>query len=199
MNGLSDKFDIASRSYNRALRWDDTDSAVAYLPPESVHGFLAERDTTDDVVKIVDYDRVRVQVDQKRAQGFVRVMLQWHYDDSLTVETCIVEQIWQYHAGDWILVEEWQIKGTPLFFFAEYDEDDPQAPHPYLPGLESFRETRMIGLSDAEKRKRIREAKRSARESLPPADGDREEEEPSQLPVASGGTSLGTPATSQVR
>ena len=75
MNGLSDKFDIASRSYNRALRWDDMDTAVAYLPPESVHGFLAEREIGEDVIKIVDYDRVRVQVDQKHAQGFVRVML----------------------------------------------------------------------------------------------------------------------------
>ncbi len=196
MNGLSDKFDIASRSYNRALRWDDMDTAVAFLPPESVPGFLAERETTEDVIKIVDYDRVRVQVDQKHAQGFVRVMLQWHYDDSLTVETCMIDQIWQYHSGDWTLVEEWQIKGSPLFFFADYDEEDPEAPHPYLPGLESFRETRMIGLSDAEKRKKIREAKRSARKSAEDAATD---ERAAQVPLARENTSFDTPVMSQAR
>lgn len=199
MNGLSDKFDIASRSYNRALRWDDLDSAMTYLPPESVAGFLAERDVTGDSIKIVDYDRVRVQVDQKLAQGFVRVMLQWHYDDSVTVETCIVDQVWQYHNGDWTLVEEWQIKGTPLFLFAEYDEDHPDAPHPYLPGLASFRETRMIGLSDTEKRKRIREAKRSAHASasgdLPAEDGMPENPAPAEI----GDASFDTPIASQGR
>ena len=80
--------------------------------------------------------------------------------------------------------------------FADYDEEDPEAPHPYLPGLESFRETRMIGLSDAEKRKKIREAKRSARKSAEDAATD---ERAAQVPLARENTSFDTPVMSQAR
>ena len=90
--------------------------------------------------------------------------MRWHYDDSIVVETSVVDQVWQFFDGAWVLVDEWQIKGEPLFLFANREDGETDAPHPYLPGLESFRETRMIGLSDAEKRKKIREAKRAAKE-----------------------------------
>ena len=167
MSGLNDKFDIASRSYNRAVRWGDVDKAMAYLPPESVPGFLAEREDADEEINIVDYERLRVSVDPTEAEGFSRVVVHWHYDDSLVIETSVVDQVWQYYNGAWVLVDEWQVKGEPLFIFAERDEAEPETPHPYLPGLSSFRETRMIGLSDAEKRKRIREAKRAGTPATP--------------------------------
>ena len=163
-SGMQDKFDVASRSYNRAVRWNDLDGAMAYLPSESQPGFLAEREDADDEIQIVDYERVRLSLDPGKAQGSVRVLMRWHYDDSIVVETSVVDQVWQFFDGAWVLVDEWQIKGEPLFLFANREDGETDAPHPYLPGLESFRETRMIGLSDAEKRKKIREAKRAAKE-----------------------------------
>lgn len=188
-SGMQDKFDMASRSYNRAVRWNDLDAAMAYLPSESQPGFLAEREDADDEIEIVDYERVRLSLDPGNAQGSVRVIMRWHYDDSIVVETSVVDQVWQFFDGTWVLVDEWQIKGEPLFLFANREDGETDVPHPYLPGLESFRETRMIGLSDAEKRKKIREAKRAAKEG---ASDDRASLTPEEAMTATPEVDAGT-------
>lgn len=170
-DGLQEKFYDATRGYNRSLRWGDFDRAADYLPPISVDPFLAQHEQVADRLLILDYQLTRLQLDKMTGKAGSRVEVRWHTDDSTIVRTTVVDQQWQFWEGNWYLVDERRARGKPLAIFAELPEDaegnpDPTAPHPYLPGLDGFRDTHEIGMTPKQKRERDRvrrRAKRNAR------------------------------------
>jgi hypothetical protein len=179
-DGMQEKLYDATRGYNRALRWGDFDRAAAYLPDPSVDAFLSQTEEVEDKLVIIDYQLSRLKLEKQTGQAASRVEIKWHTDDRLIVEETIVDQTWQFYEGQWFLVDERRARGKPLAIFAETptDENDEavaDSPHPYLPGLEGFRDTHEIGLSPQEKRVRDRDRRRARRGS----------DARSELPVAS--------------
>lgn len=167
-DGMQEKLYDATRGYNRALRWGDFDRAAAYIPDLAVDAFLSQSEDLEDKLVIIDYELSRLKLEKQTGQAASRVEIRWHTDDRLIVEETIVDQTWQFWEGQWYLVDERRARGKPLALFAESETDDddevlPDSPHPYLPGLEGFRDTHEIGLSPKEKRVRDRDRRRKRR------------------------------------
>ena len=106
---------------------------------------------------IVEYEMQRLDLDHERGVAASRALITWHTDDVLIVKNTMVDQLWQFHEGDFVLVDERRAGGEPLPIFAEVDE----IPHPYLPGLEAFRTAYEIGKENKGNKKTRRRAERA--------------------------------------
>lgn len=155
-DGMQEKLRDATAAYNRSLRWSDYDRAAGYLPAVAQPAFLAHHDEVADRLVIVDYELTRLDLDKTTGIAACRAEISWHTDRRLIVETTAVDQVWQWHQGEFVLVDERRAGGTPLTIFAEPGED----PHPYLPGLEAFRKENAIGEDEKAQRQRRREFRR---------------------------------------
>lgn len=156
---MQEKLRDATAAYNRSLRWSDYDRAASYMPQPSQPAFLAHVDELEDQLVIVDYELTRLDLDKATGIAACRAEISWHTDRRLIVETTAVDQVWQWHQGDFVLVDERRSGGAPLAIFAEPGEDS----HPYLPGAESFREANAIGVDEKTQRQQRRRARRDAR------------------------------------
>ncbi len=154
-DGMQEKLRDASSGYNRSMRWADLDRAAGFLPGTSQPGFLDHHDEIGEKLVIVDYELTRLDLDKSTGIAASRAEIVWHTDRRLIIETTTVDQLWQWHDGKFVLVDERRSGGTPLAIFAEPTEDV----HPYLPGLEQYRRDHAIGADDKTKRKRQREAR----------------------------------------
>lgn len=161
-DGMQEKFYDATSAYNRSLRWGDFDRAVEYVPDEVAQAFLDDHDDNSDDLVILEYELSRLNLDKQTGIGSSRAIIKWHSDRRLIVEETVVDQTWQFHAGDWVLVDERRVDGKVLPIFGEGESD---VSHPYLPGLESFRDENEIGKEAAEKAEKAesRKARREAR------------------------------------
>lgn len=149
-DGMQNKLRDATTGYNRSVRWGDFDRAAGYLPQLSQQAFLAHHDDFSDELVIVDYELTRLDLDKTTGIAASRAEITWHTDRRLIIETTAVDQLWQWHAGNFVLVDERRSGGTPLSVFAEPGE----LTHPYLPGLEAFRTANEIGEEKSRKGRR---------------------------------------------
>jgi hypothetical protein len=140
-DGMHAKLVDASSAYNRNLRWGDFDRAAEYLPEAARTAFLSHHEGLADELVIVDYEVRRLVLNKENGSAASRVVVSWHTARRLIVETTVVDQTWQWHDGAFVLVDEHRNSGTPLAVFAEREE----SPHPYLPGLEAYREAYGMG------------------------------------------------------
>lgn len=157
-DGMIDKLYDSTRVYNRSLRWGDWDRAAEYLPQASTDAFIESHQAVADRLVVIDYQMTRLEVDKPNGIAASQVEISWHTTDHLVVRTTTVDHVWQWHEGRWVLVDERRSGGKPLAIFADVP---PEEPHPYLPGLEAFREEYAIGLDADEKRKHEREQRKA--------------------------------------
>jgi hypothetical protein len=148
-DGMQSKLRDATSAYNGSLRWGDIDRAAEYLPADAQMRFMAQHDEVEDALVIVDYEVTRLDLDKRTGIAASRADISWHTDRELIVRKTAVEQVWQFHDGAFVLVDERRLSGRPLTIFAEPEED----PHPYLPGLQGYRETHSIGEENKKKPK----------------------------------------------
>ena len=158
-DGLQEKLRNASSGYNRALRWGDIDRAAEYLPSKSVNAFLETHDATSEKLVIVEYELTRLDLDRELGVAASRAQISWHTERQLIVKSTVVDQLWQFHEGDFVLVDERRAAGEPLAIFAEVEE----TPHPYLPGLEAYRTEHEIGKENKGSKRKKRRRRRKAR------------------------------------
>jgi hypothetical protein len=140
-DGMQTKLRDATTEYNKSLRWRDIDRAAEWLPAESQQTFLARQDEYAKELVVVDYELTRLDLDKVTGVAASRAQIWWHTDDSTVVEKTIVDQLWQYHEGKFVLVDERRASGTRLGLFAERE-----GAHPYLPGLKRYRKVHDIGV-----------------------------------------------------
>jgi hypothetical protein len=169
-DGMQTKLRDATSGYNGSLRWGDIDRAAEYLPAEAQMLFMETHDDVEDALVIVDYEVTRLDLDKSTGIAASRAEISWHTDRELIVRKTTVDQLWQFHDGRFVLVDERRRAGRPLAIFAEVEED----PHPYLPGLQAYREVHAIG----EENKSTRKARRgrARRRSDGPAQASRSPE-----------------------
>ena len=167
-DGMIEKLYDSTRAYNRSLRWGDWDRAAEHLPQASTNAFMESHQSVEDKLVVLDYQMTRMEIDKQKGIAASQVEIQWHTDRDLVVRTTTVDHLWQWYEGRWYLVDERRSGGKPLAIFAEADD---QGQHPYLPGLEAFRDEFAIGMNADEKRKRDREARQAekARQADPSA------------------------------
>lgn len=176
-DGMQTKLRDATSGYNRSIRWGDFDRAAGYLPQLSQQAFLAHHDDFSEELVIVDYELTRLDLDKNTGIAASRAEITWHTDRRLIIERTAVDQLWQWHEGKFVLVDERRSGGTPLSVFAEPGEKT----HPYLPGIEAFREAHEIGEDERgsalpggkrkRKRNREQEAAQSKAASIGPGHG----------------------------
>lgn len=140
-DGMQTKLRDVTTEYNRALRWRDVDRAAHFLPAESQQQFLRTHEDFGEEVVVVDYELTRLDLDKTTGVAASRAQIWWHTEDSTVLETTMVDQLWQFHEGDFVLVDERRSSGERLGLFAEFIDDE----HPWLPGLDDFRKSRAIG------------------------------------------------------
>lgn len=140
-DGMQSKLRDATTEYNRALRWRDIDRAAEFLPAESQQAFLRMHEEFDEELVVVDYELTRLDLDKTNGVAASRAQIWWHTDASTVIESTAVDQLWQFHEGNFVLVDERRSAGERLGLFPEFVEDD----HPWLPGLEDYRKSRAIG------------------------------------------------------
>jgi hypothetical protein len=140
-DGMQTKLRDASTEYNKSLRWRDLDRAAEWLPADSQQAFLARQDEYAKELIVLDYELTRLDLDKRTGVAASRAQIWWHTDDSTVVETTTVDQLWQFHEGKFVLVDERRGGGTRLGLFAEHDGE-----HPYLPGLQRYRKVHDIGV-----------------------------------------------------
>jgi len=157
---MVDKLYDSTRAYNRSLRWGDWDRAAEYLPGEAADAFIESHMAIEDRLVVLDYQMTRLEVDKQSGIAHSQVQISWHTDDHLVVRTTTVDHLWQWYEGRWYLVDERRGGGRPLSIFAEVAAGDS---HPYLPGLERFRDDYAIGLDAGEKRERERAQRKAKR------------------------------------
>lgn len=160
-DGMQEKLRDATRGYNGAVRWGDIDRAAQYLPGESQQAFLTKMEQAEEDLVIVDYEITRLDLDKTSGIAASRAVIQWHTDRRLVVETTAVDHLWQFHEGRFVLVDERRSGGTPLGVFAESGESG----HPWLPGVEAFREANEIGKDNKKTPREKRKAKRAAKKA----------------------------------
>jgi hypothetical protein len=148
-DGMGTKLRDATSGYNGSLRWGDIDRAAEYLPIEAQRQFMEKHDDVEDALVIVDYEVTRLDLDKSTGIAASRAEISWHTDRELIVRRTAVDQVWQFHDGRFVLVDERRRGGRPLTIFAEPEED----PHPYLPGLQVYREVHEIGEDNKSSRK----------------------------------------------
>lgn len=158
-NGMQTKLRDTSSAYNRALRWGDIDRAAKYLPAEAQQTFMERYDETAEELVIVDYELTRLDLDREKGVAASRAQIVWHLDRELVVRNTLVDQLWQFHEGNFVLVDERRAGGEPLALFAEVEE----TPHPYLPGLEPYRDAHEIGKENKGRKKSKRRRRRDAK------------------------------------
>lgn len=159
-DGMIEKLYDSTRAYNRSLRWGDWDRAAEYIPQASANAFMDSHQAVEERLVVIDYQMTRIEVDKANGVAASQVDISWHTDRELVVRTTRVNHIWQWYEGQWVLVDERRSGGKPLAIFAEVGTGED---HPYLPGLDAFREEYAIGLNPDEKRKREREQRKAAR------------------------------------
>lgn len=140
-DGMQTKLRDATTEYNRAVRWRDVDRAAEFLPAESQQAFLSKCEELGEELIVVDYELTRLDLDKTTGVAASRAQIWWHTDDSTVIETTAVDQLWQFHEGNFVLVDERRSGGERLSLFPEFVEDE----HPWLPGLEDYRKSRAIG------------------------------------------------------
>ena len=155
-DGLQTKLRDASTEYNRSLRWHDIDIAATYLPNESKQAFLAAYEEMGEELVLCDYELTRLDLDKTTGVAASRAQIWWHPDDSTVIESTIVDQLWQYHEGKFWLVDERRSGGTRLGVFAELVEDE----HPWLPGLQRYREDHEVGKDNKYKHRKPKPRKK---------------------------------------
>lgn len=160
-DGMVDKLYDSTRAYNRSLRWGDWDRAAEHIPQEAADAFMDAHMAVEDRLVVLDYEMTRLEVDKVNGVAASQVEIQWHTDRQLVVRRTTVDHLWQWHEGRWVLVDERRSGGRPLAIFAEVSAD---GSHPYLPGLEAYRDTHAIGLGPEEKRAREKAERKAARE-----------------------------------
>jgi len=149
---MNTKLRDTSSAYNRHLRWGDFDRAAEYLPVASREAFLRQHEALADDLVIVDYEMTRLKLDKETGIAASRVEVSWHTERRLIVETTVVDQTWQWHEGNFVLVDEHRSGGKPLAVFAEREENS----HPYLPGLDAYRKAFEIGKENKHRGRRKR-------------------------------------------
>ncbi|NVB38031.1 hypothetical protein G6O69_09320 [Pseudenhygromyxa sp. WMMC2535] len=157
-DGMTEKLYDTTRAYNRSLRWGDWDRAAEHLPRASADAFIESHQAVEDELVVIDYRMTRLEIDKQGGVAASQAEIDWHTKRDLVVRSTTVEHLWQWHGGRWVLVDERRSSGRPLSIFAEVQEGDA---HPWLPGLEAYRDQNAIGLEPAEKRKREREQRKS--------------------------------------
>jgi hypothetical protein len=165
-DGMQEKLRDATRGYNGSVRWGDVDRAVQWLPVEAQQAFLARHEQLEDRLVIVDYQMTRLDLDRSNGVAASRAEIMWHTERELIVRTTRVDQLWQFHEGDFVLVDERRSGGHTLALFAEPGEK----PHPFLPGLETYREEHEIG-KENKKEGRRRRKRSEPREVTRPGPG----------------------------
>lgn len=156
-DGMQEKLRDATRDYNGAIRWGDMDRAAAFLPEESQQAFLQRMEQSAEDLVIVDYEITRLDLDKEAGVAASRAEILWHTDRRLVIETTRVDHLWQFHEGRFVLVDERRSGGTPLGVFAENGEGE----HPWLPGLEKYRDAHDIGEDNKKAGKRRRDKKKA--------------------------------------
>lgn len=159
-DGMQEKLRDATRLYNGSIRWGDADRAAQWLPAESQKAYLERFASVEERLVIVDYEMTRLDLDRTNGVAASRARISWHTERELIVRTTHVDQLWQFHEGQFVLVDERRAGGDTLALFAEPKED----PHPFLPGLEKYREAHEIG-KDNDKRAKRRRKRRKQDES----------------------------------
>jgi hypothetical protein len=157
-DGMIEKLYDSTRSYNRSLRWGDWDRAAEYLPQKSVDEFIDAHQAVEERLVVIDYEMARIEVDKQSGIAASQVRISWHTETDLVVRETMVDHLWQWHEGRWVLVDERRSGGKPLGIFAEVEEGEI---HPWLPGLAAYRDEWAIGLPADEKRKRERERRKA--------------------------------------
>jgi len=162
-DGMQEKLRDATRGYNGAIRWGDMDRAAEYLPATSQQAFLRRMEQSEVQLVIVDYEVTRLDLDKEAGVAASRAQIQWHTDRRLVIETTAVDQVWQFHEGRFVLVDERRSGGTPLGLFAEVGNGG----HPWLPGLEDYRKGNEIGADNKKSatKKAMRVEKRRQRKA----------------------------------
>lgn len=155
---MVDKLYDSTRAYNRSLRWGDWDRAAEYVPTQAADAFIESHMAVEDRLVVIDYRMTRLEVDKPNGVAQSQVEISWHTERELVVRRTLVNHLWQWHEGRWFLVDERRGGGRPLAIFAEVESG---AQHPYLPGLEAFRDEYAIGMEADEKRKRERDRRKS--------------------------------------
>jgi hypothetical protein len=159
-DGMVEKLYDSTRAYNRSLRWGDWDRASEYVPQAAADAFIESHQAVADRLVVLDYEMSRLEVDKINGVAASQVVISWHTATNLVVRTTTVNHVWQWHEGRWVLVDERRSGGKPLVIFSDVPEDEP---HPYLPGLEAYRDEYAIGLDADAKRKREREERKAAK------------------------------------
>src|SRR5690606_41297727 len=90
---------------------------------------------------VLDSERTRPSYGTTTGVASSRARIDWHMDRVVVVKTTEIDQTWQFYDGRFVLVDERRSGGDPLAIFAEAAEN----PHPWLPGLETFRKRHQIG------------------------------------------------------
>jgi hypothetical protein len=158
-DGLQNKLRDATNEYNMSLRWYDIDRAAAWLPAASQRDFMEHYGEFDEELVVVDYELSRLDLDKNTGIARSRATISWHTDRELILRTTSIDQVWQYHEGRFVLVDERRAGGEPLALFAERGE-----PHPWLPGLQRYRVLHKIGKDNRHpRRNRAARAQQAAR------------------------------------
>lgn len=112
--GPKDKLRHAAFLFNDGLRWGRYQEVLPRVDPEARDHFMEVHAEWGDKVQISDVEPVQYVFSEDGDRADVTVQFTWYRIDELVVRTTRTTQHWEQRDGEWIMIGEEHVAGTPF-------------------------------------------------------------------------------------
>jgi hypothetical protein len=112
--GPQDKLRHSAFLFNDGLRWGRYQEVLPRVDPAAREHFMELHAEWGDKVQISDVEPVQYVFSEDGERADVTVQFTWYRIDELVVQTTRTTQHWEQRDGEWIMIGEEHVAGTPF-------------------------------------------------------------------------------------
>lgn len=112
--GPRDKLRHAAFSFNEGLRWGRYNEVLPRVDEAAREHFMELHEEWGDAVRISSAEPVQYVIADDDQRADITVQFTWYRVDEMEVHTTRTVQHWEQRDGEWLLVGEEHLSGTPF-------------------------------------------------------------------------------------
>ncbi len=114
LEGSEEKLRESINRFNDGVRWGRTQDALSYVDPQSQDHFIELHKEFGKSIRITEYEVVRADIDLKQHVANIGIAIGWYRIDKMEVHQTLLSQRWEERGGQWLMVAETIVGGTPF-------------------------------------------------------------------------------------
>ena len=114
-----DKIVNLARQFGDDVRWGRIEVASQTVGSARRRTFIERHKSFEGDLEFADFELLDVEVEPKMQKAVSRVDYTWSRKREGLVQKTTTEQNWEFVGGNWVLVKEFRVRGTPLALFDE--------------------------------------------------------------------------------